>query len=156
MRLSVKVSLAVHILLVTRFYSDTARVTGRLLSRSTGANPVIVRSITLALKKAGMLAVRRGASGGAELLKPPGEISLWDICEAVDPESVQDFSVCIHEGSSRLCPVGRRIQGALAAPYKRIAKAVQDEMQRITLEEISRGFPPSEIDMHKRSPFFKG
>ena len=156
MRLSVKVAVAVHILLVTRFYSDTVRVTGSLLTRSAGCNPVITRTIVLALKKAGILSVRRGACGGASLSRPPAEISLWDIAEAVDPESVENFADCVHGGSSRNCPVGRRIEDVLRGPYQRIADAIKREMRETTLEGLSALISQDEVAAHKNSPAFSG
>jgi DNA-binding IscR family transcriptional regulator len=154
MRLSVRVAVAAHILLVTRFYSDTVRVTGRLLTRSTGCNPVIIRTIVLSLKKAGILSVKRGASGGAALLKPPEETSLWDIAEAVDPVSAEDFVSCVHGGASKHCPVGRHIQDILKMPFQRIAEAVKTEMKAITLEDLSKMISVDEISAHKRAPAF--
>jgi DNA-binding IscR family transcriptional regulator len=156
MRLSVKVSLAVHILLVTRFYADSVRVTGTLLTKSTGCNPVMVRTIVLSLKNAGILHVTRGSSGGSVLVRPPSQVSLWDIAEAVDPESIEDILSGVHEGSSQICPVGRRIQEVLKEPYKRIAGVIEREMRSISLEDLSREISLEEIDSHKKGQALPG
>ncbi|MDR2338986.1 MAG: Rrf2 family transcriptional regulator [Deltaproteobacteria bacterium] len=147
--MSVRVSLAVHILLVTQFYSDTLRVTGKLLTGSTGCNPVIVRTIVLALKKAGMLTVKRGSSGGSELARDPWDISLWDIVEAVDPEAIKDIASGVHVGSSQVCPVGRHIQDVLREPYRRIAGVIEGEMRTISLADLSKVIPIEEIHRSK-------
>jgi DNA-binding IscR family transcriptional regulator len=128
-------------------------VTGKLLTRSTGHNPVVVRMITLSMKKAGILKVQRGANGGSALSRSPEDISLFDIMEAVDPESIQDFVDCVHLGSSQICPVGRRIQEVLKDPYRRIAEVIEQEMRKITLDDLSRGISLEEIDIHKKNQF---
>jgi DNA-binding IscR family transcriptional regulator len=152
MRLSVRVSLAVHILLVTHFYSDSTRVTGKLLTGSTGCNPVIVRTIVLALKKAGMLKVTRGSYGGSVLCREPADISLWDIVKAVDPESIRDLMSGVHVGSSKICPVGRHIQDVLREPYRMIAGVIEGQMRVIKLVDLARVIPLEEIIESKKAP----
>jgi DNA-binding IscR family transcriptional regulator len=149
MRFSLKVSIAVHIMLVAHFFSDTARVTGKLLTKSTGCNPVVVRTLVLSLKNAGILEVSRGSRGGSRLLKSPEEISLWDIFTAVDPESADDLMKGIHSKSSQVCPVGRRITEVLSAPYGRIAKVIEKEMRGITLSDLFLGLSMDEIESYK-------
>lgn len=54
MRLSVKLSVAVHCLVFISEYGESAKVTGKKLAISGGTNPVIVRGILSSLKKAGI------------------------------------------------------------------------------------------------------
>ena len=70
MQLSMKCSVAVHCLLFIWEARGKARVTSTLLAQSTGCNPVVIRNIFSALKKAGILSVSHGAAG-AELSMPP-------------------------------------------------------------------------------------
>jgi DNA-binding IscR family transcriptional regulator len=150
MRFSLKVSAAVHILLVAHFFSDAARVTGRLLTKSTGCNPVVVRTLVLSLKNAGILEVSRGPRGGARLLKPPDEVTLWDVYAAVDPEAMDAMAKGIHTTSSLICPVGRMIFDILKGPYRKIADVIEGEMRAITLEELARQFSAAEIESFKK------
>jgi DNA-binding IscR family transcriptional regulator len=146
MRFSLKVSAAVHILLVAHFFSKTTRITGKLLTKSTGCNPVVVRTLVLSLKNAGILEVSRGPQGGARLLKVPEDISLWDIYAAVDLESINDLLKGIHSTSSLVCPVGKRIVDVLREPYRKIAGVIEGEMRAITLLDLSRSLPSEEIE----------
>ena len=70
MHISAKCSIAIHCLIFVYEYGERQKVTSDLLSRSTGSNPVTIRTILSALKKAGILAVRPG-TGGTTLLCPP-------------------------------------------------------------------------------------
>ena len=47
-------------------FSEKAKVTSKIIANSTGTNPVIIRNIFGALKKAGIIKIRQGRSG-AEL-----------------------------------------------------------------------------------------
>ena len=68
MQLSMKCSVAVHCLIF--IYEAEAKgnikVTSNLLAQSTGCNPVVIRNVFSALKKAGIITVTRGP-GGARL-----------------------------------------------------------------------------------------
>ena len=74
MQLSMKCSVAVHCLLFIWEARGKVRVTSTLLAQSTGCNPVVIRNILSALKKAGLITVSRG-QGGAELCRDPAQIT---------------------------------------------------------------------------------
>ncbi|MDY4575857.1 MAG: Rrf2 family transcriptional regulator [Intestinibacter sp.] len=63
------------------------------------------------LKKAGIINVRRGHAG-AELAMNPSEITLFDIYNAVDPNSLENL-IGIHKNPSPECPVGCKIHEVL-------------------------------------------
>lgn len=129
-----KLSIALHCLVFIYEYGEEAKVTSTLLSLSTGCNPVVIRNILSALKKAGILSVPQG-TGGARLLLSPGDISLSKIYAAVndaEPPSIFGF----HTRPSELCPVGRSIHAVLKAPYRELGDAVLERMGTITLQDI--------------------
>jgi DNA-binding IscR family transcriptional regulator len=137
--------------MVTHIFGDSARVTGKLLTLSTGSNPVIVRSIVRSLKNAGILAVPRGPKSHTKLLKTPESISLWDVFEAVDPESMDKLVNGVHTCSSKLCPVGKQIFEVLNIPYRKIAGVIENEMRAITLKELCQLIPTEEIEYHQEN-----
>jgi DNA-binding IscR family transcriptional regulator len=151
MKLSLKLSVAIHVLLVTHVFGETTRITGKLLTMSTGSNPVIVRSIVRSLKNAGILSVPRGPASRTKLLKEPSSISLWDVFEAVDPESMNKLVNGVHTCSSKICPVGKRIFEVLNIPYRKIAGVIEKEMREITLEELCQGLSMEEIEFHRQA-----
>lgn len=129
-----RLSIAMHCLVFISEYGEETKVTSTLLSLSTGCNPVVIRNILSALKKAGILSVPQG-TGGARLLRCPQEISLSEVYAAVndaDPPSVFGF----HANPSNLCPVGRNIFAVLEKPYHALGDAVLERMRTISLQNI--------------------
>ena len=55
MQLSIKASLAIHCLILVSEFGETDKITSEKIALSTGTNPVAIRSIMSALKKAGIL-----------------------------------------------------------------------------------------------------
>ena len=55
MQISMKCSVAVHCLIFIYEARGIAKVTSGLLAESTGCNPVVIRNIMSALKKAGLI-----------------------------------------------------------------------------------------------------
>lgn len=134
MRISTKCSSAVHVLLMVALLPATCKITSELLASSVGNNPVEIRKLLSDLQKAGIIRVARGP-GGAVLMKPPREITLWDIYNAVDPKSLDDL-IGVHSHPAPQCLFGRNIGDLLAEPYAQISEAVRREMDSITLEQL--------------------
>lgn len=134
MHISNKLSVAVHCLIFTHEYGQENKVTSELLARSTGCNPVTVRTILSALKKEGILEVRAG-TGGTTLALPLREITLDRICMAVDPEAV-DRMIGVHSSPSPFCPVGRNIEETLERTYSILRENFMASMRSVTLEKI--------------------
>ena len=138
MQISMKCSVAVHCLIFIYEAKGRARVTSTLLAQSTGCNPVIIRNILSALKKAGMISVARGP-GGAELLKEPSEITLYMIYDAMEPEGLSCL-IGIHSCEERKCPVAKNIRFVLQDPYQKIEDSIRQTMEGITLESMIEEF----------------
>jgi len=134
MRINIKCSSAVHILLMIAMLPDTTKITSEFLASSVGNNPVEVRKLLGDLKKAGIIQVTRGP-GGATLLKESKDITLLDIMSAVDPKSLDDL-IGIHKNAAEACPFGKNIGNLLAGPYAEISDSVRDKMDSITLEQL--------------------
>ena len=117
-------------------------MTSELLSLSTGCNPVTIRNLLSALKKDGILTVKPG-TGGAALAVPPEEITLYRICNAVDPGAI-DKMVGIHAAPSPFCPVGRNIRAVLDDTYETLRADMVASMKSVTLDQIL-------ADYHERS-----
>ena len=113
-------------------------MTSTLLAQSTGCNPVIIRNILSALKKAGMISVARGP-GVAELLKEPSEITLYMIYDAMEPEGLSSL-IGIHSCEDRKCPVAKNIRFVLQDPYQKIEDSIRQTMEGITLESMIEEF----------------
>ena len=88
----------------------TAPLRCACLAASVPTNPVVVRRVTAMLAKAGLIATRTGAGGGAWLKVQPDKITLEIVLRAVNG--------CAHFGAppagAKGCPVGEAIPRAIA------------------------------------------
>jgi len=134
MQLSMKCSVAVHCLIFIHEAGDEVRVTSPLLAQSTGCNPVVIRNIISALKKAGLITVARG-TGGANLCRKPSEITLYQIYSALEPDGLSSM-IGIHSCEGRPCPIARNIRRVLEKPYRKIEGSIRQTMESITLESM--------------------
>lgn len=138
MQISVKCSVAVHCLIFIHEAKGIAKVTSNLLAESTGSNPVAIRNILSALKKAGLITVPRG-TGGAELRVDPSQITLYQIYSALEPDGVTSI-IGIHPCQGRPCPVAQNIRKVLEPSYHKIEDSVKETMEQITLESMIEEF----------------
>lgn len=138
MQISMKCSVAVHCLIFIHEAKGIAKVTSNLLAESTGSNPVVIRNILSALKKAGLITVPRG-TGGAELCANPSQITLYQIYSALEPNGVTSI-IGIHPCDGRPCPVAQNIRKVLKAPYHKIEDAVKKAMEEVTLQSMIDDF----------------
>lgn len=138
MQISIKCSVAVHCLIFIHEAKGIAKVTSNLLAQSTGSNPVVIRNILSALKKARLITVPRG-TGGAELCADPSQITLYQIYSALEPDGVTSI-IGIHPCDGRPCPVAQNIRKVLEPPYHKIEDAVKKAMEEITLQSMIDDF----------------
>lgn len=138
MQISMKCSIAVHCLIFIHEAKGIAKVTSNLLAESTGCNPVVIRNILSALKKAGLITVPRG-TGGAELCQDPSKITLYQIYTALEPDGMASL-IGIHPCQGRPCPVAQNIRKVLKKPYHQIEDAIKETMESVALESMIDDF----------------
>lgn len=134
MRISIKCSSAIHMLLMIAALSNQQKVTSELLASSVGNNPVETRKLLSSLKKANIIDVNRGP-GGATLKISPEDITLLDIYSAVDAASLREL-IGIHRNPANQCPFGKNIADLLSQPYAEIGEAVREKMANINLAQL--------------------
>lgn len=134
MHISTKCSVALHCLVFIHEYGEAMRVTSQLLAKSTGVNPVTIRTILSALKKAGIVEVRAG-TGGATLAQDPVEITVLCVAEALEPDFLTKL-IGVHTSPSELCPVGRSIHEVLDRTYDQVREDMRRSLERITLADV--------------------
>ena len=112
--------------------SAAGAVSSAELAASMPTNPVVVRRVTSMLAKAGLIATRSGASGGAWLLRPADTISLDQVLRAVHG--------CAHLGRATKgaagCPVGERIPKAVHAALDAAELAAAERLSKITVADL--------------------
>lgn len=134
MKLSTKLSIALHCLVFILEYQNLTKVTSELLGKSTGCNAAAVRNILGVLQKAGFIYISRGI-GGAHLSCDPKKLTVWQIYEALESKGLSSF-IGIHTKPFEGCPVGNNIREVLKEPYDRIGNAMMDTMKTITIYDL--------------------
>ena len=135
MQISSKFTVALHILTCVDTFKNEYNVTSDFLAGSINTNPVIVRRLLAKLKNAGLIKVARG-TGGIELTRPLNKISFLDVYAATEPENKADL-FRFHESPNPNCPVGRNIHNLLDGKLVAIQEAMESEMKRYTIADLS-------------------
>ncbi|MCI8640205.1 MAG: Rrf2 family transcriptional regulator [Coprococcus sp.] len=134
MQISSRFTIAVHVLICIETFKSDYKVTSDFLASSVNVNPVVIRRLLQQLKRAGLISVKRG-SGGTDIDKPLNEITLLDVYRAVEcVEGGELFH--FHENPNQLCPVGKNIHAILDARLDGIQKAMEKEMETISLQDV--------------------
>jgi DNA-binding IscR family transcriptional regulator len=115
-------------------------VSSSALAASIPTNPVVVRRVTAMLAKAGLIATRAGASGGAWLMKPPERITLDQVLRAVHG--------CAHLGlpprGAEGCPVGQAIPRAVGRAIQAADEAASQRLSKVTVADLVAEVEPTE------------
>jgi Rrf2 family protein len=130
-----RVTIAAHALAWLALAHSRGRevLTSEEVAASVNTNPVVIRRSLGDLRRAGLVAARRGAGAGWRLSRPPGEISLLDVYEAVSPEPL----VALHHAEPNLeCPVGHGIRPVLAEVYDEATDAFRATLARRSIALI--------------------
>lgn len=109
-------------------------ISSAALAASIPTNPVVVRRVTAMLARAGLIATRPGASGGAWLLERPDQIRLDRVLRAVGG--------CANLGCPppgvKGCPVGERIPDAVRGAIEAADAAAAERLSQITVADLLR------------------
>lgn len=135
-------AVAVHVLTLLGGASDEL-LSSEVLAGSAGANPVHVRRVLGALRRAGLVASRPGVHGGWQLARAADIVTLDDVWRAVQGD---DPMIGLH-GAAPQCAVGQRIQRALSDVERRAAQAVEEELARTTICDLARDTRARELEI---------
>jgi Rrf2 family protein len=102
------------------------------MADSADASPVYVRRVLGRLRQAGLVASRPGVGGGWVLLRNPEEITLGDVWRAIQGGAPL---LGLHEVNPR-CEVGDAIQHNLTIVDRRAVRAVEAELDALTVAEM--------------------
>jgi Rrf2 family protein len=132
-----RLTIAVHALTWMALAQRRGRdlLTSDQVAASVNTNPVIIRRSLGDLRRAGLVDVRHGAGAGWSLARPPEEITLLDVYEAVEREPL--FGM--HRTEPNVdCPVGRGIRPALGPVYGGIERTLRRELRRTSIADVLR------------------
>lgn len=131
MKYSTKVSDAVHILAFIQL-NPVDSLSSNRIAESIRTNPGCVRQLMSALRKAGLLSSIKGHPRPA-LTKEPSAITLLDVYKAVEGDKPL---LHLDTHTNPECVVGIYIQLSLQDYFDQIQKTSEEEMKRITLQDI--------------------
>jgi rrf2 family transcriptional regulator len=137
MQISSRFTVALHIFTCIDTFKDEYKITSDFLAGSINTNPVIIRKILSQLKNAGLIIVARG-TGGVTPTRHLKEITFYDVYEAIEPVENGDL-FNFHSSPNSQCPVGKNIHALLDDKLKSIQLAMEDEMKRYTIDDLSSG-----------------
>src|SRR5713226_5719206 len=98
---SSRFAVAVHILSLMA-WSDDEPLKSEQVAESVNTNPVVIRRMLCDLAQNKLVVSQMGSMGGSRLARKPEEITLLDVCRAVESGSV--FSLH-RQHPNRRCPV---------------------------------------------------
>lgn len=105
------------------------------LAASVNTNPVVVRRLLLALRRAGLLETFAGKHGGARLRGKPERIRLVDIYDAVESRPV----ISINEREAmKHCHVSCQMKSIMSKVAGSTEEAVRKHLRAITLADLVR------------------
>lgn len=110
------------------------KVTSDMMSKSTGANPVMIRQLFGKLKDAGILNVSTGR-GATTLARSPEDISLWDIYIAVEGYNANELFK-FHPEVSNECQIGRFFVEVLGVHLDEAVQAMGAKMSKVSLAQL--------------------
>lgn len=129
-----RLAIGIHILLFIECVQDKETLTSEIVSESIGTNPVVVRRMSSALKKAGLLksvSIKKGLM----LADKPENITLYDVLKAVDPSN-ELFGV--HQKVNPQCTYGQSIVKIIESEFQDVQMAVEDNLKNKTLYDLMK------------------
>ena len=131
MKFSTRVSDAVHILAFIALNRNDA-LTSQRIAESIRTNPGCVRQLMVSLRRYGIMTSVQGHARPA-LSRAPADISLLDIYRAVEGGKPL---LHLDTHTNPECGVGVNIQLALQDYFDEVQNRAEDEMSRITLQDV--------------------
>ena len=132
MSTNTRFAVAIHILTLLAQRREEL-LTSEVIAGSVNTNPVVIRRILGALRKAALVDSHGGNCGGWWLLRDPEAITLANVYEAVEDDMLFPLH---HRPPNPQCSVGRHIQHALTGHFDAASQAMKSELARTTVADI--------------------
>jgi Rrf2 family protein len=119
-------------------------MTVQALARDTRVPAGYLAKVLQHLGRAGVVTARRGVGGGFVLARPPRELPLLDVVNAVDPvHRIRRCPVDMAAHGTQLCPLHRHLDNAMAALEQAYATTTLAQILNdpVTCRAIPRGAP---------------
>jgi Rrf2 family protein len=110
------------------------RWTSLRIAEATQVPAGYLAKILQSLGRAGIVSGQRGLGGGFRLSRPPSELSLLRVVEAVDPiRRIESCPLKLEAHAAGLCPLHRRLEAAI--------DQIRSSFQETTVADILSSLP---------------
>lgn len=129
-------------------------LTIQAVARREGLSPEYAAKLMRALRRAELVVSTRGAAGGYRLARPAGEISAWDVIEALGGSFFPNEFCDSHPGQLRDCihTTNCHIRGL----WSSVEGAVRSVMESVTVADLAREAPHPELIPEPTGPDERG
>jgi Rrf2 family protein len=118
------------------------------IARATKVPPAYLAKVLQNLAEKGIVRSQRGVGGGVALAKEPGELTILEVVNAVDPiKRIRTCPLDLASHGARLCPLHRRVDNALA----QVEKAFRSTTLAELLSEPTTSKPLCDFPMVRSS-----
>jgi len=151
MMFSNTVEYALRAIVHLAYEAPEARTTAQI-AEATLVPKDYLSKILQGLAKKGIVQTQRGVGGGVSLARPPEELTILDVVNAVEPiERIRTCPLGLSSHGVRLCPLHKRMDAALAA----VETAFKNTTLAEVLEEPSDSVPlcegPQVVKLKRKS-----
>lgn len=119
-------------------HQDERWVSSDAIARSVNTNPVVIRRILGALRKARLVRSQPGKAGGAQLARPAEQITLLDVFRAVEAQGVFAFP---RKPGHPHCPVGGNMRRLLTPVFADSQRALERALSQTTIADLLAALP---------------
>ena len=129
---SSRLTVGIHILTLLAL-NRAESLTSEYIAGSVNTNPVVVRRVLGALRRARLVTSQGGNGGGWRLVGEPSEISLSDVYSAVEDDQLFPLH---HRPPNPDCPVGRYIGATLEERFAATRDVLKADLARSTIASM--------------------
>ena len=151
MKIGKGVEWAAHTCALLALLPPGAALSGEALADFLGVSPPYVAKQLQALSRAGIVAAKRGASGGYRLAQQPEALSLWDVTAAV--EGTTPSFRCTEVRRSGPCGASRAEctePCTIAAAFQRAEEGYRQALAAVPLTDVIAGIARNSTSARKR------
>lgn len=124
-------------------------MTTEAIAKQTRVPPGYLSKVLQSLNKAGVVDSRRGLRGGYELTRPPEELTLLDVINAVDPlKRITRCPLALTAHRRQLCSLHKRLDEGIAG--------VEALFKGTTIAELLAEANPSKPLCEENTPSLEG
>jgi Rrf2 family transcriptional regulator, nitric oxide-sensitive transcriptional repressor len=125
------------------------------IAQATKVPPAYLSKVMQALHREAIVEAQRGVHGGFRLANPPEKVTVLEVVNAVEP--IQRIRTCplgLKSHGVRLCPLHKRVDGALAAMESAfgattLAEVLAEPSQSVPLCDFPS--PPADCKPRRRA-----